>query len=65
MAQTAVFFGPLEFLEQLALDGGGRERQVGARQALRHSYDVWLDAVVLMSEFLAGPSEAADHLVDD
>src|SRR5215217_5388263 len=64
VAQPVELFGPRELLVELALDGGGGERQIGTGYALRHRDDIGLHAVVLVPESPAGPPEAADHLVD-
>ena len=63
--EMIVLLRPLERLEDLALHGGGGERQVGARDALGHRHYVRLDAVVLVAETPARAAETADHLVHD
>src|SRR5829696_3584174 len=46
--EVIVLLRPLEGLEDLPLHRGGGERQIGARNALRHRHDVRPDAVVLV-----------------
>src|SRR3712207_3307768 len=65
VAEVIVVLSSLEDLEDVALHGGGRERQIGARDPLGHRHDIRLDAVVLVAETPARPAETADHLVND
>ena len=65
MAEVIVLLCALKRVQVLALDGGGREREVPAGYPLRHRDDVGLHAVVLVAELLSGPTKAANDLVYD